>query len=229
LLSDTKLFDSIELDQASNAKLVEISEKRPLISSIFNDSININVTGKLISTQFKSELELLGEKNYSNTINLNINIARPKGIIPWMLAYPLILLLIITIYQFFSVIKKRKFIGDISFYTPKGFQGSFKNIDCNLSNISSAIIGENASDSSYGKAIDVKNNLGANTQFTMKAKKKFFGPLVIEIKSLSGFALDVISVEKKIRIVSPGTNSKSIKPGSVWRVNNVEVTMPRVR
>ena len=225
--SESLVYSQIILDQQSQVNINKILNTKPLISWLPEKPTKIKVSGTLIAAKYTDEV---GDELINVPLNdTEIDITMPSATIPWWLTYPIILFLIITFFQILSVIKKRKFIGDISFYPPKGFQGSFKNIDSNLSNISTAIIGDNASDSSYGKAIDVKNNLGANTQFTLKAKKKFFGPKVIEIKSLSGFALDVISVEKKIRIVSPNTNSKCIKPGSVWRVNNVEVTMPRVR
>ena len=225
--SESLVYSQIILDQQSQVNINKILNTKPLISWLPEKPTKIKVSGTLIAAKYTDEV---GDELKNIPLNdTEVDITMPSATIPWWLAYPITLFLIITFFQILSVIKKRKFIGDISFYPPKGFQGSFKNIDSNLSNISTAIIGENASDSSFGKAIDVKNNLGANTQFTLKAKKKFFGSKVIEIKSLSGFALEVISVEKKIRIVSPGTNSKCIKPGSVWRVNNVEVTMPRVR
>jgi hypothetical protein len=225
--ADSLVYSQIILDQQSLINIDKILNTKRLISWLPEKPSKIKVSGTLIAAKYVNEV---GDELKNVTLNdTEIEITMPSATIPWWLANPIIVFLIITLYQIISVVKKRRFIGDISFYPPKGFQGSFKNIDSNLSNISNAIIGENVSDSSFGKAIDVKNNLGANTQFTMKAKKKFFGSKVIEIKSLSGFALEVISVEKKIRIVSPGTNSKCIKPGSVWRVNNVEVTMPRVR
>jgi hypothetical protein len=224
---ESLVYSQIILDQQSQINIDKVLNIKPLISWLPEKSSKIKVSGTLIAAKYTDEV---GDELINVPLNdTEIDITMPSATVPYWLAYPIILFLIITLFQILSVIKKRNFIGDISFYPPKGFQGSFKNIDSNLNNITTAIVGENASDSSFGKAIDVKNNLGANTQFTLKAKKKFFGPKVIEIKSLSGFALDVISVEKKIRIISPGTNSKCIKPGSVWRVNNVEVTMPRVR
>jgi len=224
--TDSLIYNKLILNEESEKKVAEILKSDKLFSFFPPSDTQIEVSGTLVAEKYKSELPELVDVPLTNH---KISLMTADSLIPWWLTDIIVIFLIITLYQIFSTLKKRKFIGDIYFYPPRGFQGSFKNIDANLNGISSAIVGENIAVSSYGKAIDVENNLGSNTQFTLKAKKKFFGPKVIEIKSLSGFPLDVISVEKKIRIISPGTKPKSIKPGSVWRINNVEITLPRVK
>ena len=224
--ANSLVYHTLVLNEESEKKVAEILNSDKLFSFFPPSDTQIEVSGTLVAEKYKSELPELVDVPLTNH---KISLMTADSLIPWWLTDIIVIFLIITLYQIFSTLKKRKFIGDIYFYPPRGFQGSFKNIDANLNGISSAIVGENIAVSSYGKAIDVENNLGSNTQFTLKAKKKFFGPKVIEIKSLSGFPLDVISVEKKIRIISPGTKPKSIKPGSVWRINNVEITLPRVK
>ena len=233
-LLQCNLYSKIELSEKSQ-QLLKKKMEIPLFSFFPPSKDSISIDGLMIAENYKyfegtkerHEMEdILQDYSFQDR---RIEIQLKDSLIPWWLTDIITIFLIITLYQIFSTLKKRKFIGDIYFYPPRGFQGSFKNIDANLNGISSAIVGENIAVSSYGKAIDVKNNLGSNKQFTLKAKKKFFGPKVIEIKSLSGFPLDVISVEKKIRIISPETKPKSIKPGSVWRINNVEITLPRVK
>lgn len=233
-LLQCNLYSKIELSEKSQ-QLLKKKMEIPLFSFLPPSKDSISIDGLMIAENYKyfegtkkrHEMEdILQDYSFQDR---RIEIQLKDSLIPWWLTDIIVIFLIVSLYQIFSTLKKRKFIGDIYFYPPRGFQGSFNNIDSNLNGISSAIIGENIAVSSYGKAIDVKNNLGVNTQFTIKAKKKFFGPKVIEIKSLSGFALDVVSVEKKIRLISPGTKPKYIKPGSVWRINNVEITLPRVK
>ena len=224
--SSLLVYHTLVLNEESEKKVAEILNSDLLYSFFPPTETEIEVSGTLVAEKYKNELPELTDVEIKNQ---KVTLMTADSLIPWWLTDIIVIFLIVSLYQIFSTLKKRKFIGDIYFYPPRGFQGSFNNIDSNLNGISSAIIGENIAVSSYGKAIDVKNNLGVNTQFTIKAKKKFFGPKVIEIKSLSGFALDVVSVEKKIRLISPGTKPKYIKPGSVWRINNVEITLPRVK
>ena len=224
--ANSLVYHTLVLNEESEKKVAEILNSDKLFSFFPPSDTQIEVSGTLVAEKYKNELPELADDEIKNQ---KVTLMTADSLIPWWLTDIIVIFLIVSLYQIFSTLKKRKFIGDIYFYPPRGFQGSFNNIDSNLNGISSAIIGENIAVSSYGKAIDVKNNLGVNTQFTIKAKKKFFGPKVIEIKSLSGFALDVVSVEKKIRLISPGTKPKYIKPGSVWRINNVEITLPRVK
>ena len=214
--SSLLVYHTLVLNEESEKKVAEILNSDLLYSFFPPTETEIEVSGTLVAEKYKNELPELTDVEIKNQ---KVTLMTADSLIPWWLTDIIVIFLIVSLYQIFSTLKKRKFIGDIYFYPPRGFQGSF-----NTPGKSTIVI------DCFGNNKKISNNevslLKNDFSLEIRATKKFFKGKCLIIYPLNG---DLLLDSRKVKKTAVRGKKTIASNRSKWTVDGINITMPNVK